>query len=155
MSSETLIRKPPTWLEPYRASSTDRLLYDGDCGLCHRAVTFVLEQDASESAFVFTPLRSERARAALPDPKLHTMLPDSIVVVTERGEVLTKSSAALYIGLRLGGLWRGLATLGRLVPRDLRDLAYDLIAAVRHRVFAKPQDVCPMLPPEMRSRFEM
>lgn len=35
----------------------------------------------------------------------------------------------------LGGGWKVLARLGRLIPRSLRDGAYDLIARNRYRWF--------------------
>lgn len=143
-----------TTMAPYRPTQTDRLLYDGGCGLCHHAVKFALEHDASGSAFVFTPLESERVDALLPGEVTSGDLPDSVVIVTQQGELLTKSSAALYMGMRLGGTWRLLATLGYLVPRPIRDGVYDFIASVRHRLFAKPQDACPLLPPEHRAKFE-
>ncbi len=40
------------------------------------------------------------------------------------------------------------------VPRPVRDLAYDAVARVRHRLFAKPAGACPILSRELRSRFD-
>src|SRR6266545_4057289 len=45
---------------------------------------------------------------------------------------------------RLGGGWRVLAALFGLVPRPLRDAAYDFVARVRFRLFARPADACPV-----------
>jgi len=41
-----------------------------------------------------------------------------------------------------------------LLPAALADFAYDRIAAVRHRVFGRPVDACPLMPAELRERFD-
>jgi predicted DCC family thiol-disulfide oxidoreductase YuxK len=38
-------------------------------------------------------------------------------------------------------------------PRRLRDIGYNAIARSRYRLFARPKEACPMLPPDLRSRF--
>ena len=81
-------------------------------------------------------------------------LPDSIVVLTADRELLVQSSAVLHILRRIGGLWRVLGTLGVLVPRPLRDLAYALFARIRRRLAPTPEGTCPLMPPEMRGRFD-
>jgi len=42
-----------------------------------------------------------------------------------------------------------------VVPRFLRDGVYDGIARVRHKLFAKPSEACPLMPEELRRRFLM
>lgn len=152
---QTALAKPaPQWLTPYRAQETDRLFYDGGCGLCHRAVNFTLKYDKTGHAFRYTPLESELLDQALPEGYSREQLPDSVVVLTQRGELLMKSDAALYLGMKMGGIWRALAHVGYAVPRGLRDSIYDWVASIRHRLFAKPKEACPLLPPELRSRFD-
>jgi hypothetical protein len=34
----------PAWVKPFGAE-TEMIFYDGHCGLCHRAVRFVLAED--------------------------------------------------------------------------------------------------------------
>jgi predicted DCC family thiol-disulfide oxidoreductase YuxK len=70
------------------------------------------------------------------------------------GDLLMRSSAALYILERMGGLWRVIGVLGRVVPRGLRDGVYDGIAAIRYRIFAAPAEMCPIMPKEYRGRFD-
>jgi predicted DCC family thiol-disulfide oxidoreductase YuxK len=55
---------------------------------------------------------------------------------------------------RLGGLWRALAAALALVPRPLADFAYDGVAALRHRLFARPRDACPLAPAALSERFD-
>lgn len=132
----------------------ERLFYDGGCGLCHRAVNFVIARDPDGALFRFTPLESELLDRSLPAGITRQALPDSVLVLTRDGRLLMRSDAALYLGERVGGGWRVAARIGRLVPRAVRDAVYDGIAAIRHRLFAKPTDACPMLPPELRKRFD-
>jgi len=42
----------------------------------------------------------------------------------------------------------------RLVPRSVRDVGYDTVARVRHLLFRRPTEACPVTPPELRARFE-
>ncbi len=138
-----------------RATSTtgpEVLFYDGGCGLCHRAVLFLLWADREGRAFRFAPLGGATFEAQVP-PSERRGLPDSMVLRMADGALLTRSAGVLHILRRLGGGWRVLAFLFGLVPRPLRDVAYDSVARIRFRLFARPDDACPMVPPPLRSRF--
>src|SRR5262249_34407799 len=105
----------PAWVRPRPSAVTDLLGYDGHCGLCHRAVRFVLAEDQSGTAFRFAPLDCEAFRAALSEAE-RARLPDSFVVLTPDGRVLTRSRAVRHVLRRLGGLWRVFAALAGVVP---------------------------------------
>lgn len=141
----------PAWLKPRFPARRDRMFYDGGCALCHGLVRFVLAEDRA-AGFDFAPLQGPTFAAALP-PASRAALPDSVVVRTENGEVLTRSAAVLYILARLGGLWRIIASLSRVVPRRLADAAYDFVARSRNPIFGRVDDRCPVMPPALRSRF--
>ncbi len=126
------------------------IFYDGHCGLCHRTVLWVLREDAAGEHFIFSPLQGEFLKTLVSDAQ-RTALPDSIVVHTHDGRLLTRSSAVAHILDRLGHTTR--ARLLRVIPRPVRDLGYRTVAAVRHWLFARPTDACPMMPPELRTRF--
>ena len=127
------------------------LFYDGGCGLCHRAVRFVLAADRAER-FLFAPLQGATFRQRIPEPD-RLLLPDSLVLQTTQGQLLTRSAAVLQILTRLGGPWRLLAAVGSLVPRPVRDALYNFVAGIRFRLFARPDDFCPLVPKERRARF--
>jgi predicted DCC family thiol-disulfide oxidoreductase YuxK len=135
------------------ASAPEYLFYDGHCGLCHRAVKFVLRHDRSGTAFRIAPLQGETFLARVAEER-RAGLPDSVVVLTRDGELLLRSAAFLHIFRRLGGGWRVLAAVLSVVPRGLRDLVYDFIARIRYRVFGKRDDLCPIVPAELRARFD-
>lgn len=132
----------------------ERLFYDGTCALCHGAVRFVLARDPEGRAFRFAPIGSAAFRAAAPE-HVRAGLPDSLVLATDDGRLLTRSDAVLHLLERLGGGWRALARAGRIVPRGLRDALYDLVARVRYRVFGRKDDACPVIPKALRSRFDL
>lgn len=143
----------PAWIPPRAAPRPELLFYDGACGLCHRAVRFLLAEDDQGRALRFAPLHGERFREVVP-AELQAALPDSLVLVTHEGEALDKSRAVLYALARLGGLWRLLAWCGQALPVALADPLYDAIARIRHRLFATPEEACPLLPPHLRGRFD-
>ena len=131
-------------------SETDLLFYDGYCGLCHRTVLFILARDDG-SRFRFAPLQGETFALRVP-PSQRAGLPDSIVLL--HGEqLLLRSDAVLHILRRLGRGWYLLAALGSICPRPFQNWLYDGVAKIRHRLFKKPEEACPLLPPELRSRF--
>lgn len=115
---------------------------------------FVLARDPDGRAFRFAPLEGEAFRVAVP-AATRAGLPDSLVVLTADGRLLTRSSAALHILGRLGGGWGALAVLGRPVPTAWRDAVYDLVARVRYRVFGRKDDACPVIPAGLRGRFDL
>jgi predicted DCC family thiol-disulfide oxidoreductase YuxK len=142
----------PAWVRPRKAESPELVFYDGHCGLCHRAVRFILAEDRSGEAFRFAPLDSDTFRTALAESARAT-LPDSLVVQTTDGTILTRSAAVLHVLQCLGGLWRVLGSVLNLLPLTLRDRLYDSIARIRHRLFLAPSEVCPVIPGHLRIRF--
>lgn len=135
------------------AEPPDRLFYDGDCGLCHGAVTFLVRRDAAGRHFRFAPLGGQTFTDSIP-AEVRATLPDSLVLQKADGRLFLRSAGVLKALERLGGPWRLLAWLGRVVPGPLRDFLYDRVAAIRAKLFAKPEGVCPLLPPELRRRFD-
>jgi predicted DCC family thiol-disulfide oxidoreductase YuxK len=135
------------------APASEYLFYDGHCGLCHRAVKFVLKHDRGGKAFRFAPLQGETFLARVAAER-RAGLPDSVVVLTRDGELLVRSAAFLHIFRRLGGGWGVLAAVLSFVPPGLLDFVYDFIARIRYRVFGKRDDLCPIVPAELRARFD-
>jgi len=144
----------PAWIPPLKATSLARIFYDGHCGLCHRWVRFVLAEDRAGNTFRFAPLQSETFQSAF-TPEQRKEVPDSIVVQSDDGRILFRSAAVLYVLRRLGGLWRVMAGVVALVPPALRDAVYDFIASIRYRLFRRPADACPLMPPSIRPRFDL
>jgi len=138
------------WLAPRRAEGVEWLFYDGSCGLCHRTIRLALAAAPDDKGLLFAPLASAAFKAAVPGD---LKLPDSLIYVTADGAVLSRTAAVIRLLDRLGGRWRIAAGVLRVVPKPIRDIGYDAVAAIRHRVFARPSDACPLIPPDQRDRF--
>lgn len=131
----------------------DRIFYDGGCALCHGAVRFVIKRLPSECTFRFAPLAGPTFTATVSEAARRG-LPDSIVVQTSTGELLSRSAAAIYVLSRLGPAWRLAGRVARLVPRAIADTVYDLIARNRFRIFGRTETSCPILPDELAKCFD-
>ncbi|RYZ58940.1 MAG: DUF393 domain-containing protein [Proteobacteria bacterium] len=134
-----------------RGSQT--LFYDGHCGTCHKFIRLLL-RSRSRGLFRFYPLHLHSAifKSAL-DNQGRAITGDSIVFV-RNGIALQKSDAVLAIASEMGLFWN-LLGIFRIIPRPLRDAAYDLFAKYRFSIFgrAEPEAVCQMADPEVRALF--
>ena len=129
----------PAWVPQRAVETTETLLYDGSCGLCHRSVRLILAEDRSGTAFRFEPLPEGDQT--------------SVIVQTADGRTLIRSHAVIHILHRLGGYWRVIGVVFRVVPAVVRDAMYDGVARVRYRIFGRTKNACPIVPPDLRSRF--
>lgn len=150
MAIAHLLTFDPAWIRQKLPQTTDTVFYDGTCGLCHRGMRFLVAEDPTGTSFRYAPLGGDAFAAQFPDPG---DLPDSVIVQTPAGETIVRSDAAVYLLQRLGGLWRVLGTLFAVLPKRLRDAIYDFVARVRYRIFGREKDACPIVPPDLRSRF--
>jgi predicted DCC family thiol-disulfide oxidoreductase YuxK len=142
----------PAWLPAKREAKPERVFYDGHCGLCHRSVRFILAED-QQNLFIVSPLQGRTFEQVIAAGQ-REQLPDSIVVQKRDGTLLVRSAAVLYVLDRLGGAWRIVSWLGGAIPRPITDAGYRAVATVRNRLFARPSDVCPMMPPGLGEKFE-
>lgn len=130
------------------------ILYDGRCGLCARVTQFVLPRDA-DGVFRFCALQHPLAQGLLEKHERDAGALDTFYVVESfggEGERLhDRSEGALFIARTLGGGW-SLAAAARVLPRGLRDRAYDYVARNRYRWFGEA-DACVLPRPEFRTRF--
>jgi predicted DCC family thiol-disulfide oxidoreductase YuxK len=143
----------PAWVRPL-PGPPEVIFYDGHCGLCHRGVRWILAEDPTGLTFRFAPLQGELFEKSV-SPEVRATLPDSLIVRTADGALLSRAAAVRQILLRLGGLWRVIGAASRAVPLRLLDAVYDGIARTRYHLFRRPDAACPLLPPELRSRFDL
>ena len=129
------------------------VVFDGQCGLCHGAVRWLLRRDlrdrlrfAPSSAVAELPAGKGVAAGAL----------ETIVVVRGAGTaaetVLVRSDAVLACLRELPGAWPAVAAVASAVPVGVRDLVYRLIARVRYRIWGKLA-VCPLPTEAERAHF--
>ena len=125
------------------------VLYDGWCNLCDSSVGFILRRDR-RSRFRFAALQSAPGIAAGATCGGETRLEDTLVVVY-CGRCLTRSAAVLTILALLPFPWP-LLTAARVLPRRMRDWAYDVVAQNRTAWFGRPR-VCMTSLAEYEDRF--
>lgn len=130
------------------------VLYDGVCGLCDGVVQFLLRHDKKDS-FRYAPQQSGFARTILARHGFDSDATETICLIEDCNlsseRVLTKSEASLRIAEVLGGIWK-LGQVARVLPRFVRDAAYDFIARNRFRIFGRLQE-CRVPSPENRHKF--
>ena len=134
-------------------SSQPILFYDGDCGLCHRFVMFVLKHE-EKPVFQFAPLGGETFLAAFDENQVGAF-PDSLILKTDQGDILMLSDAAVYTLKTLTPGWRRVGGLIEILPKPIRDFGYRCVAAIRRTLFKKPEGACPLVPVELRKRFTL
>src|ERR1700722_14003803 len=138
------------------------VLFDGVCGLCNRFVQFVLRSDSSD-LFRFAPLQSALAAGIL---ARHEVTPQTVAHDVVQGSVqngvrnsppqgetlLARSDAVLFVLQQLGGIWRPVSRILGLLPRTVRDFAYNAIARRRYAIFGRSES-CILPNPKDRDRF--
>jgi predicted DCC family thiol-disulfide oxidoreductase YuxK len=72
-------------------------------------------------------------------------------VVIADGRAYVRSDAAIRVARFLRGAWKLLGVV-RIVPRSIRDYAYDVVARNRYRWFGR-HDACIVPTPELQRRF--
>ena len=131
------------------------ILYDGVCGLCNRLIWFVIKCDRNDR-FRFAALQSEFAATVLQRQGINPQSLDTMYLLLNYSQpderLAARSDAAIQILTELGGIWRALASIVRLLPRWFRDKAYNLIARNRYQLFGKYQ-TCQIPDERYRSKF--
>lgn len=137
----------------FSVAQTERIFYDGPCGLCQRFVRFVVQRDRAGTKFRFAPLQGPTFESLVPVER-RAPLPDSMVVLTSDDRLLIRSDGVIHVLRRLGGFWKFIAVAIFIIPRPLRDAVYDFVIRIRYRIFGGVDNVCPVTPPELRARFD-
>ena len=128
------------------------VFYDGYCVLCSKSIDFILTRD-QVAKFRFASLQSDFSQKILfekgyPAANIQNL---SNVVYLQHNVLKIKSDAVLSVLWDLGGIYK-LTCLGYLIPRFVRDFAYDRLAKVRYKVFGK-RPSCRVPTPDEISRF--
>ena len=130
------------------------VLYDGVCGLCDRLLQFLLMHDRRR-VFTFASLQSAPGRAMVERFGGNPDELTSFYVVAgyraSRARMFSRSSAALFVAGQLGWPWK-IAVVLRVLPVEVRDWLYNLVARHRYRVFGRYEQ-CLAPRAEFRGRF--
>lgn len=131
---------------------TDRIFYDGYCGLSHHAVTLLLRID-SRNIFRFAPIQGQTFSSRVA-ATARNALPDSMVVQTAQGRLLTGPAAWIHVLHAIGGFWQFVAAAMKAVPAPLSQAVYRLVARTRYLIFGRRVTLFPEMSIDLRSRFD-
>jgi predicted DCC family thiol-disulfide oxidoreductase YuxK len=131
------------------------LLYDGVCGLCNRFVQFILRRDR-KAIFHFASLQSALAAGILTRHNANPTDLDTVYVVLNHElpdeSLFSRSEAVLFVLKQLEGFCRPAGFLLQLLPKFLRDAAYNAVARRRYRIFGR-SEICVLPNDQDRPRF--
>jgi predicted DCC family thiol-disulfide oxidoreductase YuxK len=125
------------------------VLFDGVCNLCNGSVQFIIKRDRKK-IFRFASLQGKAGQEILQRYNLSRTDFNSFVLL-EDGNVYTRSTAVLRMLKRLGGGWKLLYGF-IIIPKFMRDGAYNFIARRRYKWFGKKEE-CWIPTPNLRERF--
>ncbi|MFT6453053.1 MAG: putative DCC family thiol-disulfide oxidoreductase YuxK [Halocynthiibacter sp.] len=134
---------------PKFADSGAVCVMDARCSLCARGATWIARNDR-KGVFRIIPLQSDLGGALMRHYGMDPADPTSWLFLNE-GQAQTSLDALIGVGLRLGGIWKGLILL-RILPKGLRDILYRAVARNRYRLFGTA-DLCALPDPEVQKRL--
>ncbi len=149
----SLVAIDARWIHPKFTAEPPVVFFDGVCGLCSSFVDWLFAEDANQ-IFRVSALQSQYANKNL-DVEYRAVEnedPTSLILKDETG-VYNKSTAVIKVAARLGGMMRW-AVVFQVVPRFVRDGAYDFVAKNRYKWFGKKES-CRLPTRSERKRFLM
>ena len=132
-----------------KIDNRDFIIFDGVCVLCNGWVKFVLRFDRREN-FHFVIAQSELGEDIYAQLGLKSDDYDTFIIV-KNGEMFTKLDGVFALMSGIGWPWK-ILSIGKILPKPLKDWMYDRVAKNRYALFGK-RDTCMMPSPEVKARF--
>ena len=132
-----------------KIDNRDFIIFDGVCVLCNGWVKFVLRFDRREN-FHFVIAQSELGEEIYAQLGLKSYDYDTFIIV-KNGEMFTKLDGVFALMSGIGWPWK-ILSIGKILPKPLKDWMYDRVAKNRYALFGK-RDTCMMPTPEVKARF--
>jgi len=124
------------------------LVFDGDCGFCHRAVQFILAHE-HRSDLLFVPRNSTLGLSLREQHRLQNV--ESLLWI-EGDHAFIEWQAVSHTAAYVGGIYAQLASLAGLLPSALLNSGYRFIARIRKRLAGPPRH-CLLLTAAQQQRF--
>lgn len=109
------------------------VFFDGDCGVCNFWVQWILERDKKDK-FMFASLQSGFGQNFLSERGLENKQFNTLYLWKPGRYYLEKSRAVLKIAGILGGVYKALSLLGKLMFPVVSDKVYDLVSRNRMKL---------------------
>lgn len=129
------------------------LIYDGECGVCHQFIRFLLREDFRRGLYYVS-----NQDPSLSNWKIaYKELPYDKTVIFAQRQVspLLRMEAIITILFYLGGFWAFIAHTLNLIPLPFMNLCYRAFAFIRRFFLPRPSSLCPLTPPEWREQFKI
>jgi predicted DCC family thiol-disulfide oxidoreductase YuxK len=126
------------------------LFFDGDCAFCSASVRRAVKLD-TRKRLKFSPLQGKLAAVKGLAGNAAKQGGTMILMRESDGKIFRRSDALIELTRVLGGWWR-LLTPVKIMPRFLRDAAYQWFADHRHW-FSEKGNFCEMPDPEVQKRL--
>lgn len=123
------------------------VFFDGVCGLCNKAIDFLMRKD-KRKVLLFAPLQGSTAAKLLPEGEASSL---SSMVYYSNGKISYRTRAILNLLWDMGGWWT-LTSIFRIIPPFIRDIFYNWMAASRYTLFGK-KETCRIPTVEERGKF--
>ena len=124
------------------------VLFDGVCSLCNASIDFIIRHEKGDK-LTFASLQSDVGKAIIEKSGVE-VIPDSILLYND-GKLLVESTAVLCIARFLKRPYSWLNFLS-IVPMNIRDTVYRLVARNRYKWFGK-RDTCRIPTPQERDKL--
>jgi len=125
------------------------IIYDGHCVICNGSVRIISSNDKTES-IRFTHSETELAKE-LSKQFPSDVNPETSVVFVDGGEIFGLSDAVIQIAKYLRFPY-SLLRFARILPKQIRDKIYRLIASNRYRIFRR-REQCILPGPQLKSKI--
>lgn len=135
------------WLRKNKEKVT--ILYDGECGLCSKAMRFIAEEDSAD-CFKMRSLQEQEGQSLLKTYGLPTNTLDTMVLI-KKGKAYIKSEAVIETGKSLGGIW-SLGHMLYIIPKIPLERGYEWVSRNRISFFGKHK-ACDIPSPRLRKKL--
>lgn len=125
------------------------VLFDGECTVCNKSVQFIIKRDPAQK-FQFASLQSDSGRNLL--TKYNVPHDINSIVLIDDNDYYVKSTAVLRICRHLNSFLK-YAFIFLIVPKQVRDFCYTIIAKNRHKFSRSNSNHCSIPSVEDRKRF--
>jgi predicted DCC family thiol-disulfide oxidoreductase YuxK len=123
------------------------VFFDGVCNLCNRSVDFLIRRDRNR-VLHFAPLQGITSKKLI-DPE--QLIRTDSFFYWRNGELLSKSTAAIYVLSELGFWWKWVKVF-LIVPPFIRNSVYEYVARNRYKWYGKKSS-CRLPSEEERTFF--
>ncbi len=128
------------------------LFIDGECYLCHGLAKFIIKRDKKD-VFRIAYLQSDLFKKVEKESgQLNKPFALNTVILFDQGQLYDRSNAALRVLKYLGGGWKILSFILKLIPRVIRDFFYNIIAKYRYKIWGRA-DACIIPNERIRGKF--